>query len=105
MDYIKIFSHDAYRNFMTTPLQDTMKKNSLTFLLIAARIGVQHRFSINKKIFSLCMLFLALLIGAGSIGAWKAGENLKLTQKKHLLETEHRQMQTSIEHWQMQPYF
>jgi hypothetical protein len=69
-------------------------KNRLTFLLIASRIGVQHRFSMNKKIVYLFILFLLLLLGAGSVGVWKADENLELTQKKQLLETQHRQMQT-----------
>ena len=69
-------------------------KNRLTFLLIASRIGVQRRFSMNKKIFYLFILFLLLLVGGGSVGVWKADENLKLTQKKQLLETQHRQMQT-----------
>ena len=69
-------------------------KNKLTFLLIASRIGVQRRFSINKKFFFLILLSLALLIGGGAVGVWKAGENQQLTQQKHLLETEQRQMQT-----------
>lgn len=69
-------------------------KNRLTFLLIASRIGVQRRFSMNKKIFYLFILFLLLLVGGGSVGVWKANENLELTQKKNLLETQQRQMQT-----------
>ena len=69
-------------------------KNRLTFLLIASRIGVKHRFSINKKIVYLFIIFLLLLISGGSVGVWKNNENLELTQKKHLLETQQRQMQT-----------
>jgi len=69
-------------------------KNRLTFLLIASRTGVQHRFSINKKIFYFFICFLMLLIVGGTAGPWKASENLELTQKKHRLATEHRQMQT-----------
>ena len=69
-------------------------KNRLTFLLIASRIGVQRRFSMNKKIFYLFILFLLLLVGGGSVGVWKSNENLELTQKKNLLETQQQQMQT-----------
>ena len=36
---------------------------------------------------------LALMIGGGSVGVWKARVNLQLAQKKQLLETEQRQMQ------------
>ena len=69
-------------------------KNRLTFLLIASRTGVQRRFSIDKKIFYFFICFLMLLIGGGTAGLWKANENLELAQKKHRLDTEHRQMQT-----------
>ena len=69
-------------------------KNRLTFLLIAPRTGVQHRFSIDKKIFYFFIFFLMLLIGGGTAGFWKANENLELAQKKQRLGTEHRQMQT-----------
>ncbi len=68
-------------------------KNRLTFLLIATRTGVQRRFSIDRKIFYFFIIFLMLLIGGGSIGVWKASENLELAQTKDLLETEHQQMQ------------
>jgi magnesium-transporting ATPase (P-type) len=93
VDYIKLFIYDVCNRFMILSVQDAMK-NRLTFLLIASRIGVQHRFSMHKKIFYLFILFLLLLIGGGSVGVWKANENLELTQKKQLLETQHRQMQT-----------
>jgi len=69
-------------------------KNRLTFLLIAARTGVQRRFSIDKKIFYFFIVFIMLLIGGGAIGVWKASENLELTRTKDLLETEQQQMQT-----------
>lgn len=78
---------------MIPAVQNTMK-NRLTFLLIASRIGVQRRFSMNKKLFYLFILFLFLLLSAGTAGVWKANKNLELTQKKQLLETQERQMQT-----------
>jgi hypothetical protein len=68
-------------------------KNRLTFLLIAARTGVQRRFSIDKKIFYFFIVFIMLLICSGAIGVWKASENLELTRTKDLLETELQQMQ------------
>ena len=69
-------------------------KNRLTFLLIAARTGVQRRFSIDKKIFFFFIFCLLLLIGIGSLGVWKAGDNLELTRTKDLLEAEQQQMHT-----------
>jgi len=69
-------------------------KNKLTFLLIATRTGVQRRFSVDKKIFYVCVLCFILLIGGGSIGVWKASKNQELTRTKDLLETEQQQMQT-----------
>lgn len=35
-----------------------------------------------------------LLIGGGTVGFWKANENLALAQKKHRLRTENLQVQT-----------
>jgi hypothetical protein len=93
VDYIKTFIHDVFNHFIILQVQDAMK-NRLTFLLIASRIGVQRRFSMNKKIFYLFILFLLLLVGGGSVGVWKADGNLELTHKKNLLETQQRQMQT-----------
>ena len=89
----KRLANEAYKRFLCTALPEAMK-NRLTFLLIATRTGVQRRFSIDKKFFYLCILCLLVLLGAGSIGVWKAGENLELARKKDLLETEQQQMHT-----------
>lgn len=39
------------------------------------------------------LLFLLLLAGSGTFGAWKAGDNLELATEKQRLETEEKHMQ------------
>ena len=75
---------------------DTYKamKNRLTFLLITSKLGVQRRFSINRALFYFLVLCSILLICSGTIGGWKAGENLELSRTKIVLEAEQQHMQT-----------
>lgn len=69
-------------------------KNRLTFLLITSKLGVQRRFSINRVLFYFLVLCSILLICSGTIGGWKAGENLELSRTKIVLEAEQQHMQT-----------
>jgi len=69
-------------------------KRRLTFLLIAPRTGIQRSFSINRLLLYAGIFFLLLLVCAGGVGVWKAGENHDLALKKDLLDAQQQHMQT-----------
>jgi hypothetical protein len=69
-------------------------KKRLTFVLIAPRTGIQHRFSINRLLLYACIVFTLLLVSVGGIGVWKAGESHDLATQKDMLEAQHQHMRS-----------